>query len=301
MGGFPVPGGGGGVAAELLLPAAFVAAVLVAFALGYGRPLLQRRQAHRKRQALELHARQHGWRFAPGDDERVNAFEPDFALLRGVRGEYGRVEGEGSVELDREDGRFKLSVRDDLPERARRRMQRRCRNVVDLERDGIALTFLDLFWVEHSRSHDGDVSREHTHRRQRGIALARLPVALPHLRVWPRGPLARVFREVGLARVVSGRDDVDRNLLVLSAEPEAAAALLASPAVDVLAEADFLCWEVSPRRGHVLLVDQPRVWALDDYERLAEVIARFVAAAPAHLLRPRDDHGEATRQAPTAG
>ena len=301
MGELPVPGGGGGVPTELLLPAAFVAAVLVAFAFGYGRPLLQRRQAHRKRQALEVHAQQHGWRFAPGDDERVNAFEPDFALLRGVRGEYGRAAGEGSVELGREDGRFKLWVRDDLPERARRRMQRRCRNIVEVERDGIAMTFLDLFWLEHSRSHDGDVSREHTQRQQRGLVLARLPVALPHLRVWPRGPLARVFREVGLARVVAGRDDVDRNLLVLSAEPDAAAALLASPAADVLAEADFLCWEVSARRGHVLLVDQPKVWSLDDYERLAELIPRFVAAVPARVLRPRDDRGEATRQAPRAG
>ena len=83
------PGEPAGFPWHLAVPVLFVGAILTLLGVSYARPRLQRLQANRKREALARLAHQHGWRYAAGGDNRADAFEADFALLRGERGPYG--------------------------------------------------------------------------------------------------------------------------------------------------------------------------------------------------------------------
>jgi hypothetical protein len=150
---------------------------------------------------------------------------------------------------------------------------RRCRNVVSIPGDQRSMLFDYSYVTRRGKS----TSTTHV-----AVAIIRLPVWLPAVRLSPENPLTRVASAVGFRDIELESVEFNRRFRVEADSREHAFAILHPLMMEHLLALPYDTWELA---GGRLLVSRAGRWELGDYQTVQAAISRSIELIPDHVWR----------------
>jgi hypothetical protein len=150
---------------------------------------------------------------------------------------------------------------------------RRCRNVVSIPGDESSTVFDYSYVTRRGKS----TSTTHV-----AVAITRLPVWLPAVRLGPENPLTRAASAVGFRDIELESVEFNRRFRVDADSREHAFAILHPLMMEHLLGLPYDSWELA---GGRLLVSRPGRWDLGDYQAVHAAMTRSVELIPDHVWR----------------